>query len=72
MEKKLKNISYILQVIDSARFMASSLANIVINSSEGIHKIEYKYGHNDEYVKHVNLNINIVTVFLNTQILEII
>ena len=43
--------------------MASSLANIVNNSSEGIHKIEYKYGHNDEYVKHVNLN---------TQILEII
>ena len=52
--------------------MASSLANIVNNSSEGIHKIEYKCGHNDEYVKHVNLNINIVTVFLNTQILEII
>ena len=45
MEKKLqKNISYILQFIDSARFMASSLSNLVNNLSEKIHKIKCKYG----------------------------
>ena len=35
MKKKLQNIiSYILQFIDSARFMASSLSNLVNNLSE--------------------------------------
>ena len=47
MEEKLqKNISYILQSMDSARFMASSLSNFVNNLSEGIHEIKCKYGHN--------------------------
>ena len=31
MEKKLQKISYILQLIDSARFMASPLSNLVSN-----------------------------------------
>ena len=43
-----KNISYILQFIDSARFMASSLSTIVNNLSEGIRKIKCKYEHDDE------------------------
>ena len=47
-EKITKNISYILQFIDSARFMASSLSNLVNNLSEGIHKIKCKYRHNDK------------------------
>ena len=38
-EEVRKNISYILQFIDSARFMASSLSNLVNSLSEGIHKI---------------------------------
>ena len=42
MEKQL--ISYLLQVIDSAKFMVSSLSNFVNNLSEGIHKC--KLGHN--------------------------
>ena len=33
----MKNTSYILQFIDNARFMASSLSNLVNNFSEGIH-----------------------------------
>ena len=43
MEKKLKKttISYRLQFIDSARFMASSLSKIANNLAEGIHKIKY-------------------------------
>ena len=44
MEKKLKDIFYILQFIDSARFMSSSLSNLVNNLSEGIHKIKCRFG----------------------------
>ena len=29
----------ILQLIDSARFMASSLSNVINNLSEGIHRV---------------------------------
>ena len=47
-EKITKNTSYILQFIDSARFMASSLSNLANNLSGRIHKIKYKYGHNDK------------------------
>ena len=46
MGKKLqKHMSYILQFIDSARLMASSLSNLVNNLPEGIHKIKCKHGH---------------------------
>ena len=46
MEKKIqKNISYILQVIDSARFMASSLSNLANNLSERIQGLKYKHEH---------------------------
>ena len=38
-EEITKNISYILQFIDSARFMASSLSNLENNLSEGIHNL---------------------------------
>ena len=48
MEKKLqKNISYILQLIDSTRFMASTLSNLVNNLSERIHRIKCKNEHDD-------------------------
>ena len=47
-EEITKNISYILQFIDSTRFMASSLSNLVNNLSEGIHKIKCKYRHEDK------------------------
>ena len=47
-EEIIKHLSYILQFIDSARFMASSLSNIANNLSEGNHKIKRKYGHNDK------------------------
>ena len=48
MEKKTKNISYILQFIESARFMANSLSNLVNNLSEGIHRIKCKFGHSEK------------------------
>ena len=48
MEKKLQNISYILQLTDSARFIASSLSNFVNSLPEGIHRIKCRYGYDDE------------------------
>ena len=46
MEKKLqKKVSYMLKFIDSARFIASSLSNLVNNHFEGIHRIKCKYEH---------------------------
>ena len=49
MEKKVKkNISYTLQFIDGARFMASSLSNLVNNLSERIQIIKCKRGHDDK------------------------
>ena len=41
-------MSYTLQFLNSARFMASPLSNLVNNLSEGIHKIKCKYRHNDK------------------------
>ena len=46
-EEEIK-VSYILQFIDNARFMASSLSNLVNNLFEGIHKSKCKLGHNDK------------------------
>ena len=36
------------QLIDSARFMASSLSNLVNRLSEGVHRIKCKYGNDDK------------------------
>ena len=47
-EEIKRNISFILQFIDSTRLMASSLSNIANNLSVGIHKIKCKYGHDDK------------------------
>ena len=48
MEKKLqKNISFILQFIDSTRFI-KLLSNLANNLFEGIHKIKCKFGHDDK------------------------
>ena len=62
-EEVSRNLSYILQFIDSARFMASSLSNLVDNLSEGIHRIKCKLGQMIKNVKHVELNVCITTVF---------
>ena len=47
-EKMTKNIFYILQFIDSAGFMTTSLSNLVNNLSEGNHRIKCKFGHDDK------------------------
>ena len=40
--ESVKTISYKIKFIDSARFMTSSLSNLVDNLVEGIHKIKCK------------------------------
>ena len=65
-------MSYTLQFIDGARFMASSLSNLVNNFSEGIHRIKCKFGDEEKNVKLVELNISIATVFLNIKTLKMI
>ena len=49
--KITKNISNRLQFINSIRFMAISLSNLVNNLAKGIHKIKCKYRHNDKKCK---------------------
>ena len=47
-EKITENISYILQFIGSARFMARFLLNLVNNLSEELHRVKCKFGHSDK------------------------
>ena len=47
-EDSTKNMSYRLRFVDSARFMANSLSNLVNNFAEKIHNIKCKYGHDDK------------------------
>ena len=63
-EKVAKNISYVLQFIDSARFMASSLSNLVNNISEGIHRIKRKYGHDDNKCETCRIKYKYCDCFL--------
>ena len=53
-EEVTKNISYISQFIDSTRFVASSLSNLVNNLSERIHRIKCKFVHVSD---HSNIKI---------------
>ena len=59
-----KNISYILQFIDSARFMTSSLSNFVNNFSEGIHKIKCKHGDKDKKCETCGIKYKYYDCFL--------
>ena len=49
--KNSKILTYRLKCIDSARFMASPLSNLVNNLAEGIDKTKGKYGHNNKNCK---------------------
>ena len=43
-----KTISYNIQVIERARFLASSLLNLVDNLAKGTHKTKCKHGHENK------------------------
>ena len=44
----MKNISFILTLIDKVIFTVSSLSNLVNNLSERVHRIKYKLGNDDK------------------------
>ena len=58
-----KIISYRLPFINRARFMASSLSNLVHNLAEEIHKIKCKHGHYLLYHLREICNTNCKTKF---------
>ena len=47
-EEITKNESYILQFIDSARFVSTTLLNLINNLSEGFHKVKCKLRHGNK------------------------
>ena len=63
-QKITKNISYILQFVDSTRFMASSLTNLVNNLSKIIHRIKCKFGHDDKKCKTCGIKYKYCDCFL--------
>ena len=72
-EEITKNISYILQFIDSTRFMASSLSNLANNLSEGLHRIKCKLGHDNKKCETCGIKyLSIATVFSNIKTLKMI
>ena len=63
-EEVTKNISYILRFTDSARFVKSSLSNLVDNLSEGIHKTKCKYDHDDKKCETCGITFEVCDCFL--------
>ena len=59
-----KNISYILQFIDSPRFIASSSSNLVNNLSERSHRIKCKFGHNHKKCETCRIKYKYCDCFL--------
>ena len=64
MQKLQKNIFYILQFIDSTRFMASSLSNLVNNRSDEIHRIKCKYKLDDRKCETCGIKYKYYDCFL--------
>ena len=63
-EEITKSLSYVLQFIDSAIFMASSLSNLGNNLSEGINVIKCKFGHNDKKFETCGIKYKYCDCFL--------
>ena len=59
-----KNASHILKFIDSARFMTSTLSNLVNNLSEWIHRVKCKYGHDDKQCEICGIKYKYCNCFL--------
>ena len=67
-KKIIKTISYILQFIGSARFMANSLSSLMNNAAGRICKIKCQYGHDNEKCescgKDLLIHTNIIAMIL--------
>ena len=64
-EEITKNISYISYFIDRARFIASSLSNLVNNFSEGFYRIKHNFGHNDKKCETCRIKYKYYHCFLD-------
>ena len=69
-EEITKNISYILQLIDRAKFMASSLSNFIY--LKDFLKLNVSWDMTVKNVKNVEVNIGVATVFSNLKTLKMI
>ena len=71
-EEITKNISYILQFIDSAKFMASSYQIIILSIIflKEFKELNVNSDTMTKNAKHVELKVSIGTAFLNAQILK--
>ena len=63
-EETTKNTSYILQFIDNARFMASSLSNLVNNLSDRLHRTKCKLEHDDKNCEECRIKYKYCHCFL--------
>ena len=63
-EEITKNISYVLKCIDSARFMASSLLNLLNNLFEGLYRIKCKLKHDDKKCETCRIKYKYCDCFL--------
>ena len=63
-EEITKNICYMLQFIDGARFMPSSSSNLVNSLSQRIHRIKCKFGHGDKKCETCRINYKYCSCFL--------
>ena len=57
-EQITENISYIFQFIDNAKYLSSSLSDLVNNCSEGIQRIKCKYENDDKNCETCGINSN--------------
>ena len=72
-EKEINHqIFYRLIFIDSARFMANALPNLVNNLTQGIYKIKYKCGHNNKKCETYAVKYKYCNCFLEYMNLTII
>ena len=67
-----KTISYKLKFVDNARFMASSLSNLVNSLTNEFIKLNVKVKMIIKFVKRVELKTKILFAFLNAQTLKMI
>ena len=65
-----KTISCKLPFIESVRFIASSLSNLVNNLTEGIHKIKCNYEHDDKKRQTCGIKFNDMDCFLEHTIFK--
>ena len=64
--ERTRYIFYILQFIDSARFIASSLSNVLNNLSERLHRTECKLRHDNEKCETCGIKYKYCDCYLQT------